>query len=308
MTGVLLVNMGSPSSRGEMKYFLKKMFQDPAILPYSKMLRHFLAFIISNTRYKKSWKKYEMIGGSPLKESMKIINESLAKELGDDYFVFSAYSYSVPTIEDGLKNFNEQGIKNIIIISLYPQTSYTTTGSVIRDIQISQKKFKESEIKIIDKFYDSESFIKYWVTLINETIQNNNLNKPLLLFSAHAIPEYLIAKGETYVEEINKSASLISQSIGLDYKVSFQSKMKRMKWVGPDTMEVLKDLSLKYLKEIVVVPISFVNENLETLFDLDTEIIPYGKNKLNITKLCRTMIPKSHPLLIETLKKLIIKN
>ena len=304
MIGVLLVNMGSPTSQSEMKYFLNKMFKDRAILPFPLFFRNILATIISNSRYKKSWGKYELIGGSPLKESMQQINEELSKELGSGYDVFTAYSYSQPSIKEGLKYFAKKEIENIEVIPMYPQFSYTTTGSVKTDIL----KYKNLNINFHESFYSSESFIKYWELLITETISKNNFSTPpLLLFSSHAIPEYHIKNGDTYVEEVQKSAQLISSKLGLDYKVAFQSKIGKVKWVGPDTLSTLKSLSNKGFHNIILIPISFINENLETLYDMDVEFIPFCKKELNFNTICRVEIPKVHPLLIETFKNLILK-
>ena len=277
MTGVLLVNMGSPSSEKEMKSFLFNMFSDPAILPFSKVLRKSLAFIISNTRYKKSWKKYEMIGGSPLKESMNSINNSLSKELGNDYLVTSAYSYSSPDIKSGIEYLYNKGIRNIKVIPMNPQSCFSTTGSIKTDINKCKNQFENISITMIDNFFENKNYIDFWVSLINESLQKNNLKAPVLLFSAHAIPYYQIEKGDTYVDEVNKTALNIAKETGLNYKVSFQSKVGKVKWVEPDTKDALAELKKEGCNEVLLIPISFINENLETLYDLDVEIIPYGK-------------------------------
>jgi ferrochelatase len=308
MIGVLLVNMGYPSSQKELKHFLFKMFCDSAILPFPKLFRIFLAFIISNARYKKSWKKYELIGGSPLKESMNLINDSLSKVLGSEYTVYSAYSYSLPNIKNGLDYFYKKEIKEIKVIPMYPQSSFSTTGSIKKDIENFKKRYKDIHLTVIENYFENKNFINFWTFLINEIIKKNNFKNPILLFSAHAIPQYQIEKGDTYVHEVNKTALNIATEIGLRYKISFQSKIGKIKWIEPDTKFVLNELKNEGCNEILIVPISFINENLETLFDLDLEIIPYGKNILNIKNLCRVDIPKNHSLLIDTFKNLIIKN
>ena len=308
MTGILLVNMGSPSSQKEMKHFLFNMFCDSAILPFPKFFRLFLAFIISNARHKKSWKKYELIGGSPLKDSMNLINDSLSKELGTEYTVYSSYSYSSPNIKNALEYFYKKQIKDVKVIPMYPQSSFSTTGSIKNNIKRYQKSFKNINISIVNSFFGNKYFIKLWVLLINEAIEKNNLNNPILLFSTHAIPQYQVANGDTYVDEINKTALSIANEVGLKYKISFQSKIGKIKWVEPDTKFALKELKNENFNEILIIPISFINENLETLFDLDADIIPYGKEVLKIKNICRVRIPTNHFLLIDTFKNLIIEN
>jgi ferrochelatase len=152
---------------------------------------------------------------------------------------------------------------------------------------------------------EKESFINYWVDNIRKTIDKHKYKTPTLLFSAHAIPQYNVDAGDMYVDEINASAKLISDKLGMGYRVAFQSKIGKVKWVDPDTKDCLKSMKTENIDEIMLVPVSFVNENLETAYDQGVEIVPYGKNELGIQHICRVEIPASHPLLIATLKQLL---
>ncbi|HEY5507200.1 MAG TPA: ferrochelatase, partial [Paludibacter sp.] len=192
MTGVLLVNMGSPLSKKQMRQFLFNMFCDKAILPFPKVQRTALAFIISTFRYRGSWEKYELIGGSKLMESMGMISKELSIELGADFLVLSAYSYSLPSIQTMIEAFQNKGIKDIKIITMYPQSSFSTTESVKMDVDNVLKKYPELNVRILGTYGENKHFISYWVTLIRETIQKNNYKTPILLFSAHAIPTYQV--------------------------------------------------------------------------------------------------------------------
>ena len=308
MKGVLLVNMGSPSSQNEMKHFLFHMFCDRAILPFPAVQRFSLAFIISRIRFKKSWKKYVLIGSSPLKESMRALEHALSVELGSGYTVASAYSYSSPTIRQAVEEFIKKDITSIKVIPMYPQSSFSTTGSVRDTLARIEKKHPTIRISVSEAFSGDKSFIAYWVSLIQDTIKKNGYDRPVLLFSAHAIPVYQVEKGDTYVDEIKASAFCIAKACGIPYEVSYQSKIGKVKWVGPDTKDCLKEMKNEGIDQIVVIPLSFINENLETLYDLDTEIIPYGKTSLGFTDICRVHIPSTHPLLIETFRKLVIES
>ena len=308
MTGVLLLNMGSPLSKKEMKLFLFNMFRDKAILPFPTVQRTLLAYIISIFRYKSSWKKYEMIGGSKLIDSMNQIKDELATELGQNYSVTTAYSYTLPGIKDGIKTLRDKGIREIKIVTMFPQSSFSTTESIKNDVDKVKNKFSDVQISIMKTFAENPDFISYWVELIQETILKHNYKNPTLLFSAHAIPVYQVVKGDTYVDEINLSAKTIADKLDLKYRVSFQSKIGRIKWVGPDSKDCLKGMHTENIDEIILVPISFVNENLETAYDQDVEIIPYGKDELGIKNICRVEIPQSHPLLIATFKQLLTES
>ena len=307
MTGILLINMGSPVCASEMKTFLNNMFNDKAILPMPAIPRKLVAKIISTTRHKGSWEKYKLIGGSPLMKSMDQIKDALAAEIGSDYFVSNAYSYSNPSVAQAVQLQYNQGIRDIIAIPVYPQYSISTTESVITDLQNANKSFNDLNIRIAGSFYNDPNYIEYWTEQIQKSIEEKKLSKPHLLFSGHAIPEYLIQKGDTYVQEISESARLISEKLGLKHDISFQSKIGRVKWVDPDTKDKLKDLVQQGLSEILIIPISFINENLETLYDLDVEIVPYGRNELRIKNLHRSNIPVNIKPLVDTFKTAIQK-
>ena len=308
MTGVILVNMGSPTSQKEMKHFLFHMFCDPAILPFQGLQRYLIAFLISRIRYRSSWKKYILIGKSPLKESMNAMEVALSVELGNEYRVTSAYSYSLPTIRKAVEDFIKKGITTIKVIPMYPQSSFSTTGSVRIALSKAENKHPDIRITVSEAFSGDKSFTAYWVSLIHETIKEKGYDHPVLLFSAHAIPVYQVEKGDTYVDEIKATAFCIAKACGLPYRISYQSKIGKVKWVGPDTKEKLKEMNDEGTDQVVLIPISFINENLETLYDLDTEIIPYGKNSLGFKNICRVNLPFTHPMLIETFRKLVIES
>lgn len=307
MTGVLLINMGSPLSKKEMRQFLFNMFCDKAILPFPKVPRTLLAFMISTFRHSGSWKKYQQIGGSKLKESMKLINEQLASEIGKDYMVTSAYSYSKPGIQQGVESLRDKGIKDIRVITMYPHSAYSTTESVKTDLARIQQKYPELKMTELGTYGENELFINYWVDNIQKAIDKYGYKHPTLVFSAHAIPQYNVDDGDTYVEEIKTSARLISEKLGVTHRVAFQSKIGRIKWVDPDTKDCLKAMKAEGIDEIMLVPISFTNENLETAYDQGCEIVPYGQNELGFQYICRVEIPASHPELIAILKNLLAK-
>ncbi len=306
MTGILLVNMGGARSPEEMKIFLSRMFKDPFILPYGKLGRTLLSCIISNLRYKKSWKKYQLIGGTPIIDATEKTSKALQKELKQEYCVKTAFSYTEPLIQDRLQDFARENIKKIIIIPLYPQSSYSTTLSVENDI--NKAKINENiKIEFVKEFYKNKYYVEFWSKLITQHISEKQYNNPFLLFSAHSIPEYMINKGDTYPQAIAESATLIANNLNINFEQVYQSGMKRGKWIGPDIKDKLKEMAVNGTDEIVIIPLSFVNENLETLYDIDKEIVPFGKNNLGIKNISRVKIPEADETFIALLKN-IIKN
>ena len=307
MTGVLLVNMGGAGSPEEMKTFLACMFKDPRILPFGKTVRNILSFIISNARYKKSWEKYKLIGGTPIINATQETMFALQTELGYAYRVKVAFSYTAPTIKESMLSFKKEGIKKIVVVPLYPQSSFSTTGSVQDEIQRVTLQEKGFDVRIEKEFYKQQGFVDFWSKLITAHIKHKGLSSPLLLFSAHSIPQYMVDKGDTYSREIEESAALIAGNLKLDFEVAYQSGMRHSKWIGPDTIERLKELAKEGKDEIIMIPISFVNENLETLYDIDKVMIPFAKKELGMNYISRVKIPEADALFIRLLVDIIKK-
>ena len=269
MKGILLVNMGGPVSEKGMRFFLKNMFCDDAILPFAKPFRIILSWIISTFRYKKSWSKYLDIGGTPIVDDTKDLTNIVGVEMGEGYKVSYAFSYSNPLIENVLSEFSKEGIEDITIVPLYPHYSLSTWQSVVNH---SRKSVVEGNLSFVKPFFRNNKYIEFISDAIKTSIDDNKLTNPLLLFSAHSIPNSLIEKGDYYESEIVESSKLISSNLNLDHAVSYQSQIGD-KWLGPITDDVISEYNDTDIKEILIVPISFVGENLETLYDIDFKML-----------------------------------
>ncbi len=307
MKGVLLVNMGGPESPEELKIFLSRMFKDPAILPFGKVVRHLLSFVISRSRYKKSWKKYQLIGGTPLVVSTIQTADALQVALGESYTVKYAFSYSNPDISQSMTDFKNENIIDITVIPLYPQSSHTTTSSVKSELSRVISGDPSYKVFFVDEFYQHPGFVAFWISQIKKHIEENAIENPTLVFSAHSIPEHYVLNGDTYPEGIVNSSALIAEKMGYHYEAAFQSGMKRGKWIGPDVREHLKILAEEKVDNLVVIPISFVHENLETLYDLDRELIPYARKSLGFKEVSRVILPLADPLFVALLVDLVHK-
>lgn len=308
MKAVLLANMGAPTSEKEMKIFLSRMFRDKAILNAPLPVRMLLSSFISNSHYKSSWKKYQQIGGSPLHSSMNKMRAGLDNLLSDEYLVRCVYAYSPPLIQDEVTALFHAGIVDFTIIPMYPQASFSTTGSLETQIKQLKTKLGNIKIRLVDDYFENQHFITFWAEQIRAKLAEIGYSNPYLLFSAHAIPQSFIERGDAYADKIKISAGLIATELNLPYSVSFQSKIGKMEWTEPYTIEHLKELNNNKIDQIVVIPISFINENLETKYDLDHEIIPYSEKETGIRNICRLTIPESNDLLIKMFYEFIIQS
>jgi len=305
MKGVLLVNMGGPESPEELKSFLARMFRDPAILPYNRLVRTLLSFVISTLRYKKSWRKYEMIGGTPLVSATRRCATALQAQLGSDYQVKYAFSYSDPDLSAALTAFRSLEIGEIHLIPLYPQASMTTTDSVKADLRKLSDNNPFFRITFQEEFYKHPGFAAFWACQIQKHLKDLGIQDPTLVFSAHSIPEYNVLQGDTYPQAIVKSAAMIADQLGFHYEVAYQSGMKRGKWIGPDLKDHLKTMAEEQVDNLVLIPISFVHENLETRYDLDHELVPYAREVHGFSNVTRVQLPDADPLFISLLADLV---
>jgi ferrochelatase len=305
MTAIILANMGAPTSEKDMRFFLKRMFNDKAILYAPKLVRAFVSSLISTLRYKSSWKKYELIGGSPLLKSMATYSHDLQAKLNKDYVVRSVYSYSQPFIKEEIITLHKQGIKHFFIISMYPQASFSTTGSVQADIQQIKSQYPDVHIEFKEEYFDNQYFIDFWVNQIRTKISSTGYKAPFLLFSSHAIPQSFVKRGDPYVEQLKVSAQLIAKQLNLPFGVSFQSKIGPIAWTKPYTKDFLNELKTKGIDEIIVIPLSFINENLETKYDQDYEIVPFARQELGIKNICRVELPLSDKIIVDMFIKFI---
>ncbi len=299
--GVLLLNMGGPDSLDAVKPFLFNLFQDPYIANFG-ILQKPLAWLISNLRNEKVKKAYRLIGGkSPLKEITLKQASELEKALGSDYRVKIGMNYWHPFIEDSLKEFENERIKFIIALSLYPQYCHATTASAIEKF----KKFSKDrfDFRIINSWYDNPFYIEAWGENIKDTI--NKYGDGLILFSAHGIPVSLYEKGDPYIKEIEETVKIIVKEMNLsEWELSYQSRTGPVKWVGPSTEEKIKELAKRGIRKIFIVPISFVSDHIETLYEID---IIYKKMAADVgIELIRVPSLNTNTKFIEALKSLVL--
>lgn len=264
--GVILLNMGGPDSIEAVKPFLFNLFSDPYIVNLGFFQKLFAKFI-SNVRSKKVERAYKLIGGkSPLRDITELQARLLEESLEGALSVKVGMNYWHPFVEESLRDFEKEGIRNIIALSLYPQYCRATSGSVIeRFRKAAESRF---EYKIIESWCDHPLFIESWCEKIIESF--SKYGEGFVLFSAHGIPLSLHKKGDPYVSEVMRTVKGVVERLNLkDWRVSYQSRTGPVKWVEPSTEETLKELAKEGVKGLHIVPISFVSDHIETLYEID---------------------------------------
>lgn len=300
--GVLLLNMGGPDSLAAVKPFLYNLFTDPHIANFGFMQK-LLACLISTIRASKVKKAYEKIGGkSPLKDITNAQAKALEEILGEDFKVLAGMRYWHPFIEEALDEFKKSNIKKIVAVSLYPQFCSATTSSAI-------EKFKEVaegyfEFKIINSWCDYPPFIEAWIEQIEKSFEK--YGRIFVLFSAHGIPLSLHKKGDPYISEVERTVKAITDKMSLkEFKICYQSRTGPVKWVKPSTEEVIEEIGKRGIKKALIVPVSFVSDHIETLYEID---IVYKKMAEDFgIELYRVDSLNTSSKFIECLKNLVLE-
>lgn len=264
-----------------------------------------IAFVISALRASKTKMAYRLIGGrSPILEITEAQARALEESLNSRFKVYVGMRYWHPYIKETLIRAINDGAKRLLALSLYPHYSTATTGSAIREYERVIREMKEEiEVSFIRSWYDHPFYIEALVDVINKVFVR--FGKIPVLFSAHSLPQRFIIEGDPYLKEIKGTIGAITDRLEMEYYLSFQSKSGPVKWLEPSTDEMLHSLARKGIKNLLIVPISFVSDHIETLYEID--ILYKGlADKLSIN-LIRTESLNTHPLLIEALKDIVIR-
>jgi ferrochelatase len=174
--------------------------------------------------------------------------------------------YFKPFIGEAIDEAYKQGYRTIVLLPLYPQYSNATTGSSFKEVEKVRNHFSDIKMIYINNFHDNKKYIKLLKEYIDQNIEANQI----LLFSAHSLPKKFVDEGDPYVTQIKRTAELAAGN--REFFVSFQSRTGPVEWVGPDTINVVKRLLKERSEDLFIVPISFVSDHIETLYEIDIEI------------------------------------
>ena len=309
-TGVVLLNMGGPEKLEDVRPFLYNLFSDREIIRLGPFfMQKPLAWLISKRRVPKSMLTYEKIGGgSPLTRISREQGEALEKVLQPhgDFTVVNAMRYWNPDSDSALQILTEKGIKNIIALPLYPHYCCATSGSSINALQLAADKSKQPfTIQTIESYPKQESYIASLAGKIQEALTAFTPETPQIVYSAHSLPVSFIENGDPYVDQIKQTISCIEKITGIPGKLCFQSRSGPVEWLSPSTPDMLKQLSGEQCKNILMVPISFVSDHVETLYEIDMLYRDQAKDMG--MRLKSTAGLNCDPLFIEGLKELVLE-
>ncbi|WP_017294936.1 ferrochelatase [Geminocystis herdmanii] len=314
-TGVLLLNLGGPEKLEDVRPFLYNLFSDPEIirLPFP-WLQKPLAWLISTLRSKKSEANYKEIGGgSPLLQITEAQAQALQSNLsaqGIDIQVYVGMRYWHPFTEEAIEQIKKDNIEKLVILPLYPQFSISTSGSsfrVLEEMWKTDPDLKNVEYTLISSWHNHQGYLEAMADLIRQELQQfTNPDGVHIFFSAHGVPKtYVTEAGDPYQIEIEECTELIMKTLntGNPHTLAYQSKVGPVEWLKPYTEDALHELGEQNIKDLLVVPISFVSEHIETLQEIDLEYREVAE-EVGITNFKRVPALNTHPMFIDALSNL----
>ncbi len=277
-TAVVILNLGGPDSLEAIEPFLFNLFSDRDIfkLPFGQKL---FAKIISSRRAPKVAEEYKLIGGkSPINDWTEIQRKMLEEKLQSydtNIRVFTAMRYWNPITKDVAEKIKSKNFERIVLLPLYPHYSISTTGSSFNEWD---RCFTPSNEKVfrVKNYQTNPSYI----SALNERIEKTILRFPeeirndiQLVFSAHGTPISMVKSGDPYSHQIKDTMDAVmkARNYSHPHHLCFQSKVGPVKWLTPATDTMIEDLSRQGKKHLLIIPISFVSDHVETSFELDIE-------------------------------------
>jgi ferrochelatase len=321
-TAIVLFNLGGPDDLASVEPFLVNLFSDREIieLPVGAALQPIFARVIAKLRGPSVRRNYARIGGgSPQLRITRDQAAALEAQLnagscGNRAFsVFVAMRYSRPSCDDVLDAIAAKGIRRIVTLTLFPHYSNATTGSSRRAFDRALQKpawqSRNFEVTHIDRYPADARYLdamSYTVIRAWEQIPLDRRSRTVLLFSAHGLPQTFIDRGDPYADHVEATRQGILERVALPNRqvLAYQSRTGPVKWLGPGTEETLRELGREGVTDVLVIPLSFVSDHIETLYEVDL-LFAEAAERAGITGYRRTEALNTSPLFISALAGLV---
>jgi len=277
-TALILLNMGGPDSLEAVEPFLFNLFSDRELiqLPAGALLQKPFAKMISHFRAKKVVENYRTIGGkSPLLEWTQKQAQGIAARL-DNARPFVMMRYWRPFADEVIKEIRQAGIEQAVVLSMYPHYTGATTGSSINDFKrAAAKVHPELKYRLIEEWHAWPGYLDALANRVREGLERFHellRDEVQILFSAHALPQKFIDRGDPYQQHVETTAREVMVRVG-DYgwKIAYQSRSGPVQWMEPGTEEMIRQLADAGHRALLMVPISFVSDHIETLEEIDIQ-------------------------------------
>lgn len=307
------MNMGGPAKVADTGDFLSRLFHDKDLIPLP--FQSYMAPVIARRRTPKIEEQYEKIGGgSPILKwtreqgagMVKILDELCPETAPHKPYV--AFRYTNPLTEECIEEMKRDGVTRAVAFTQYPQYSCSTTGSSLNEMwrQLKAKGEENSiEWSVIDRWPVHEGLVEAVAQNIEKSLADypaEARDDVIILFSAHSLPMSVVNRGDPYPPEVAATVQAVMTRLGHSnpYRVCWQSQVGPSAWLGPQTSDVIKGLGKKGHNNMLLVPIAFTSDHIETLFELDLEYLEEAK-EMGLTGVRRSESLNGSPVFIRAL-------
>ena len=327
--GVLLFNLGGPDDQRSVEPFLINLFSDRDIieLPLGAVTQPVFARLIAKLRGPSVRRNYALIGGgSPQLRLTRAQAEALEARLNKGphgthpvaagparFRTFLAMRYWRPSTEDALEAMASAGVRRVVTLTLFPQWTKATTGSSEKELDrtLALPRWRNHGFTVtgIDRYAEDPLYLDAFADTVRRALDGfppGARERAVILFSAHGLPQKFVDEGDPYIAQIEATRCGLLERLGVPNSqlLGYQSRTGPVKWIGPGTDEILRDLGREGVKEVLVVPLSFVSDHIETLYEVDILFANMAK-EAGITDYRRPEALNNHPLFIEALARLV---
>lgn len=305
-TAVLLLNLGGPVTQARVEPFLRELFSDRDLvrLPGPAWLQPLFARLIARLRAKSARQRYaEIGGGSPLLRESALQGIALRQALRDRGIqspVKLIFRTSQPRASAVLANLRRQGITRLLPVTLYPHDCRATTGSSLRELSTLSASMGLQLLEGVRHYATDPDYLEAMAEPIRTALTEHP--EATVIFSAHSLPLRQIRAGDPYEQEIHRTCRALEAMLGPlpgGFRLAYQSRVGPVKWLEPNLKEVLAEMKGR---EVIIVPLSFVSEHIETLHELDIEYRELAHH-LGVRSYQRVPALGTHPAFIQCLLK-----
>ena len=312
---VILFNLGGPDAISSVEPFLFNLFSDPDIfrLPLGFLLQKPFARLLSRRRAPTAAIGYRALGGaSPLLENTRRQAVALAAALEPQHIdVHICMRYWHPMSDEAVAALKRTGYDELILLPLYPQYSRTTTGSSYNDFQRAcTRQSYHPAIHLIEHWYERPDYHAAIAASIKAQLQHFPAADPTkitLLFSAHGLPQKIVDAGDPYEKHIRATYDAVCAQLNWPQtRLCYQSRVGPLPWLKPYTEDVIREEAKKGAQQILVYPIAFVSDHIETLYELGQEYAALAQ-QLGVAHYRVVPALNDDPALIACLRNLILE-
>ncbi len=315
---MVLFSLGGPPDLLSVEPFLRRLFSDREIieLPLGAVLQPLFAWLIAKLRGPSVRRNYALIGGGSsqlywTQEQARALEAQLNRK-AERFRVHIAMRYWHPSTHAALAAAAAEGQRRLVTLTLYPQYSQATTGSSRRELEraLGGRPYRDRfEVTHIDRYPSDPLYLEALADTVRRGLEDFPLDRRdrvVLLFSAHGLPQRFVDRGDPYVAETEETRRGVLDRLGLPnrHELAFQSRTGPVRWIGPGTDEMLDRLGGEGVNEVLVIPISFVSEHIETLYEIDM-LFAERAHRAGITDYRRCEALGTHPTFIEALARLV---